>query len=1199
MSRFDLFGPDLSSRVCLTLIHSLWQVTLFALVAWLVSRFILRRQVTWDYTAHVSALLLSGVSVVATFLFFTGAPRTTGMGQPSPIADQTEISDTDRVPTPMAEQTIASKAQTPQMQVIAEQQGSSLTVPEVPTSSNAYSWAQLWKTAAPWMVGGYLAGVVLMLGKLAAAIVMAERVRSQCRPLTEGPVFETLQHLAKTWSLSVVPALATAEQIVVPKVVGLFKPTILLPVALISGLSPQELELIVAHELAHIRRHDMWINLVQRLAEAVLFFNPALWVLSRRISALREYCCDEMACCRSNECDEASQLVYAQALLRVVELAHTTDGKQVELAALAASGRSPSELRRRVAHLFGEPIRESLQLSRGALLPLALAITLLLAQPVFTTLAEEPQPKVAENSFLLKVVDPDGNPVPNAEVEIRTRPMVTAEQIVTGSFTKAGTYGAFAETDEKGEFAIRLDESSKSIVFAVKQPGFAPYWAEWNSLDHPEPMPEEFTMQLDKGWVVGGILQDEDGNPVAGATVRPSVAFKMRPGVIRQLGIGTRIKTQEDGSWQFGCVPDSKNDLTIELTHPDLQPMWHTIPRDGYELKPMSPRGIITLQKGIEVSGVVTDESGVPIEDALVRTKFLNDVRKTTTDAQGKYVLKGCPPRKARIVVSAKGKALQKQDVRVLPEMKPVDFTMHPGGKVRVRVIDENGKGIAKSRIFFQNWDGQQIEYFEFDHINEYTNEDGVWEWKEAPLEPFDADICRAGGMQLTDRPLFSREEEFVFSPPPALVVSGNVVDEKTKKPISKFRVIPGLRNVDPGIGMDWSKRDSYDAVDGKYQVRFNREYPSHLVRIEADGYQVAISRDFKSDEGKVNYDFELIPAEDISAQIVDASGKPAAGAKIALGVAGNQISVSNGDIDDGSTYATRVDADAEGRFRLSNQIDAYQLIIIHEAGYAHFKSTDGELPDPLPLTPWAKLNGIYYVGPNPTANVELYMGIETLHSYGEGVPNIFTHYETTTGSDGTFKFDRVLPGMASIGRRLHLHVKEGATAVESSVRVHTEFVPGERVQLQVGGTGRPVVGKLIPPSGYQGKVLWNFAMISAQTDLVPPSRPDVPAALKNNPQEQEAWWNGWKQTPEGQAWSAAYKIYQRERSMAPYLDATVAPDGSFRIDDVPPGNYLMRVYFVENPVGSVRGHSFKVPPVEGGWSGEAIDLGSIVLEPR
>ena len=165
--------------------------------------------------------------------------------------------------------------------------------------------------------------------------------------------------------------LARSQQITVPKIIGLVRPTILLPAAAVIGLSTSELEMVLAHELAHIRRHDMWVNLLQRLAEAVLFFNPALWYLSRRTSSLREFCCDELTCGELTKSGEETRTRYARALLKVVEVSIRTAANRSkgrlhessELASLAASGKSPSELRRRVAHLFGEELREPIRLT--------------------------------------------------------------------------------------------------------------------------------------------------------------------------------------------------------------------------------------------------------------------------------------------------------------------------------------------------------------------------------------------------------------------------------------------------------------------------------------------------------------------------------------------------------------------------------------------------------------------------------------------------------------------------------------------------------------------------------------------------------------------------------------------------------------------------------------------------------------------
>ena len=298
-----------------------------------------------------------------------------------------------------------------------------------------------------------------------------------------------------------------------------------------------------------------------------------------------------------------------------------------------------------------------------------------------------------------------------------------------------------------------------------------------------------------------------------------------------------------------------------------------------------------------------------------------------------------------------RGRALEVKEVRVAPEMELVDFVLKPGGKIRVRVVDEDGKGIPKARIFFQRWRGR-IDYFEFDNVSQYADEHGVWEWNEAPLDEFQADICRPGGMQLSKEPLVAREKEYVFTPPPALVVSGRVIDAKTKQPIKQFHVTPGLRNSDPRLGMNWIPRDSFDATDGTYRVRLKHDYPAHLVRIEAAGYLLAISRDIKTNEGEIEIDFALEPATDIASTLMTAAGKPAAGAKIALGVADSQISVENGEIDDGSTYATLLKSDAKGHFSIPARTEPFQLMITHPAGYAHLKSEQGAIPETVTLTP-------------------------------------------------------------------------------------------------------------------------------------------------------------------------------------------------------------------------------------------------------
>ncbi len=391
MNGQTLFDPLLSGRLCLALLHSLWQVALLAIVVWLIDHLRRKQSAGRSYALHVAALALSLIALPITFTMIQ-MPASPLQRTATAAATAESPSKLFPLETPQRIPNTNKNQQPTQPRQNVTQSPPATTV-DMPAQKNQDQWSTRWLSVAPWAIGMYAIGVLFMLTRLFVGIFQAERLGSLAKPITEGPLAETLRSLSQQWSLRVVPALARAEKIVVPKVVGLLRPTILLPAAALTGLSTSELEMILTHELAHVRRYDMWVNLLQRLAEVVLFFNPALWYLSRRISTLREYCCDEMTCQAMSGSSAEPKVRYATALLRVVELvksegaksegaqpkgAKHSAAKQSDLAALAASGRSPSELRRRVARLFGEPVREPVRISRTGMLTLA-AVALLIA----------------------------------------------------------------------------------------------------------------------------------------------------------------------------------------------------------------------------------------------------------------------------------------------------------------------------------------------------------------------------------------------------------------------------------------------------------------------------------------------------------------------------------------------------------------------------------------------------------------------------------------------------------------------------------------------------------------------------------------------------------------------------------------------------------------------------------------------------
>jgi uncharacterized GH25 family protein len=800
--------------------------------------------------------------------------------------------------------------------------------------------------------------------------------------------------------------------------------------------------------------------------------------------------------------------------------------------------------------------------------------------------------------FELLVVGPDGKPVPGARIELRGDQLPTAEQIRRGTFDRKHAYGTVAKADAEGRLVVKLPTEPKRFRVSITAPGFGPYWAGWTSDEHEEPVPARFTAELEAGWSVGGIVVDDQGKPVAGVSVHPSIAFKKRPGDSESLYVGETAQTDAAGKWRFDSVPVSTERVWVEIQHADFMPNRRDLSRQefGLELK-QEPTVKIAMLRGLTVTGKVTDEKRVAIAGARVHTQFANDRREAKTGKDGTYRLAGCEPKIAKLVVSAKGMATDMQQVNIEPQMEPVNFAMQPGGKIRIRVLDENGKPVPKARIFFQRWRGDFFAYSEFDGVNQYADEKGVWEWNEAPLDEFQADICPPDGMQLGRQSLIARDEEYVFRTTPALVITGKVIDAETKKPIEKFTVTPGVRfNADQ---MSWSQNQRFAATEGKYQVRHVHDAFAHLVRIEAAGYQAALSRDIKSNEGKVSIDFELQKAADIAATVLTPEGKPAAKAQVAVGIAGAQINIHNGTFGQ-QTYATKLETDETGRFRFPQPDTPFQLVILHPTGWAHVKDTLAGIPDEITLTGWARVTGTFRVGSELAPHAPLEIHSSDLISYRKDEPHIRSQHETTTDKDGRFVFERVIPGKARIGRQMVFMVEQGATEVTSSCRTPVTLPAGDTTELELGGTGRPVIGRLQPPEGFGGKVNWKLASISTEVRIVEPpglKPPDIPAAVRQDPAKLAAWRREWLQTPEGKAWTNAYEGMRRLRDSTPHFWASAGSDGTFRIDDMPAGNYSLSVRLDGNVRLSLPELRFTIKPMKNGRSDEPLDLGDLTLE--
>ncbi|MFT5324030.1 MAG: beta-lactamase regulating signal transducer with metallopeptidase domain, partial [Planctomycetaceae bacterium] len=136
--------------------------------------------------------------------------------------------------------------------------------------------------------------------RLIFTLVSVSKLRSRDTSLPTEALAQRVEALARRLSVSRPVRLAQSALVEVPTVIGVLRPLILLPATAMTGLSTEQLDAILAHEIAHIRRHDYFINLIQTVIETLLFYHPAVWWLSGRILQERENCCDDIA---SNVCE--------------------------------------------------------------------------------------------------------------------------------------------------------------------------------------------------------------------------------------------------------------------------------------------------------------------------------------------------------------------------------------------------------------------------------------------------------------------------------------------------------------------------------------------------------------------------------------------------------------------------------------------------------------------------------------------------------------------------------------------------------------------------------------------------------------------------------------------------------------------------------------------------------------------------------
>lgn len=242
----------------------------------------------------------------------------------------------------------------------------------------------------------YIVGVLLMSVRLFIGVRHIVKLRDMGIGVIPDSVEIMFRELKSKVAVTHPVKLLVSVRAHVPMVVGVFKPVILLPVSALAKLDAGQLETILIHELAHVKRYDYLANVAQAAIETMLFFNPFVWLISSVVRDEREHCCDDIVVRMVN-----NPLDYAEALTAV---AGNSRGERSF--AVAATGRSGSLFARVQRITEGQDLR--LNYSRfmaGIALLLAIAVSVAWAKPSFRHKTKRSEAKVANS----KLTGPSGS----------------------------------------------------------------------------------------------------------------------------------------------------------------------------------------------------------------------------------------------------------------------------------------------------------------------------------------------------------------------------------------------------------------------------------------------------------------------------------------------------------------------------------------------------------------------------------------------------------------------------------------------------------------------------------------------------------------------------------------------------------------------------------------------------------------------
>ncbi len=506
------------------------------------------------------------------------------------------------------------------------------------------------------------------------------------------------------------------------------------------------------------------------------------------------------------------------------------------------------------------------------------------------------------------------------------------------------------------------------------------------------------------------------------------------------------------------------------------------------------------------------------------------------------------------------------------PQKQSLSVQLSKAHRISGKVVNAKGHPVRDANVNLVSWRGFNTLDARF-----RTDSGGYFHWNDAPADSVTVRV-NARGLRGVDDQVLIPDQENVIKLGSVSQVRGTVTDAQTGKPIENYRITFGiLWNLDQRVSWQrgWNPGTATSA-GGNFNFTDSFSYPGIAVRIESPGYLPADSRIIKPDEGNATLDLKMKPAKDIVLTIRAPDGKPVAGATAVMAIPGQQVNIFNGREVRYSDLPQQ-SSGSDGRVDFSPQPGEFAIAVFSDAGSAEVDQNAVAKSAEITLTPWGRIQGRMMVGSKPAAGQDVDVLQSQIAPYNPAKPRIFYRLSGKTDDDGRFVFDRASPGSWNITRRINI----APNIWNNSALQAVEVSAGQTVTVNVGGTGRPVVGKVILPPELASRSDWNFGFcqIATHLDLTPPPMPDD--IKKASREKQQQWYRDWMKTDAGKARQAAMHTAMAGRRNYPFR---VAADGSFCVEDVLAGTYDVSVNLRANTGPNGLGET-----IAGGWAGVVV----------